>query len=373
MPFIAPILAYINTAKRRIKMKNNPVKYIWAIFISGMLASSSVWAASGSCTYLASGAGGTGTSGTGMGGTGMLAKGTGMGGTGMKPGIEIAELKVAGNVIASSGPVEAQSNGRTRLLAKGDSVCVGETIVTQQTGKVQIRMIDDGLIAIRPQSQLKIEKFAFNGTDQDSSLISLFKGASRFVTGRLGKLHPQNDLIHTPYATIGVRGTDHVATVVLPGNSAGYIAGTYDKVNQGITFIRTDKGEIDILPSQVGMAANMADAPALLNSIPEFYREGGAAKEKGEVSEQGKAGESASDRKVNESVREHAGNGTEVSHSSSESGSTPGEIHGNMPEKVNPEFPTAPASHEMTAPELPESPNMPQLPEIPEAPKMPES
>jgi hypothetical protein len=350
-------------------MKNNPVIYIGAILLSGALFTSSVWAASGSCTYAASGTGigGTGISGSGMGGTGMLAKGTGMGGTGMKSAIEIAELKVAGNIISSSGSVEAQSYGRTRLLAKGDSVCVGETIVTQQSGMVQIKMIDDGLIAIRPQTQLKIEKFAYNGTDQDTSLISLLKGASRFVTGKLGKLHPQNDLIHTPYATIGVRGTDHVATVILPGNISGYVTGTYDMVNQGITFIKTDKGEIDILPSQVGMAASMAEAPAMLNGIPEFYRQDGAAQGKGEMPEKGKVGEGGSDGKMNESVREKTGNGTETPRPSSESGSVSGETHGNMPESITPESPEIPDNGGISVPELPESPNVPELPQNPES------
>ena len=278
-------------------MKSNRNIYLQAILLSGALLTSSAWATSGSCTYAASGSGigGTGISGTGMGGTGTIAKGTGIGGTGMKPGIETAELKVAGNVIYSHGPVEAQSNGRTRLLAKGDPVCVGETIVTLQSGMVQIRMVDDGLIAIRPQTQLKIEKFAYNGTDQDASLISLFKGASRFVTGKVGKMYPQNDLIHTPNATIGVRGTDHEAAVILPGSSAGYPSGTYDKVNLGITFIRTDKGEIDIHPNQVGLAADMAKLPTLLNTIPEFYKVGPSMKGGNEQSEHGKTGEGAAE------------------------------------------------------------------------------
>jgi len=275
-------------------MKSNRNIYLRAILLSGALLASSAWAASDSCTYNASGSGigGTGISGTGMGGTGIIAKGTGIGGTGMKPGIEAAELKVAGNVIFSHGPVEAQSNGRTRLLAKGDPVCVGETIVTQQSGMVQIRMVDDGLVAIRPRTQLKIEKFAYNGTDQDASLISLFQGASRFVTGKLGKMHPQNDLIHTPNATIGVRGTDHEAAVILPGGA--YPSGTYDKVNMGITFIRTNKGEIDIHPNQVGLAADMAKLPTLLNTIPEFYKVDPSMGDRNEQSEHGKSGEGSS-------------------------------------------------------------------------------
>lgn len=348
-------------------MKNNPAIHIWAIFLSGVLATSSAWAASGSCNYAASGTGmgGTGISGTGMGGTGMLARGTGMGGTGMKAGSELAELKVAGSIISSSGPVAAQSNGRTRLLAKGDSVCVGETIVTQQSGMAQIRMMDDGLIAIRPQTELKIEKFAFNGTEQDVSLISLFKGASRFVTGKLGKLHPQFDLIQTPNATIGVRGTDHVATVILPGNSAGYPAGTYDKVNQGITFIRTEKGEIDIHPNQVGLAESMNEVPALLNAIPEFYKDDSSLNEKGEQSETERSGAGAADGKMEGSSREQAGKeGGEIPHPAGPESSS-GETHGNAPEIESPESPSVPDTEE--------TPSIQEVPEIPSVPELPES
>ena len=177
-------------------MKSNLNAYLQAILFSSAVLTSSAWAATGSCTYTASGTGGTG-----MGGTGIIAKGTGMGGTGS----ELPGLKLAGRVMFSHGTVEAQSNGRSRVLVKGDPVCVGETIVTAQSGMAQIRMVDDGMIAIRPQTQLKIEKYAYNGTDTDASMISLLKGASRFVTGKLGKLHPQFDLIRTPNATIGVR------------------------------------------------------------------------------------------------------------------------------------------------------------------------
>ena len=284
-------------------MKSNRNIYLQAIILSGALLTSSVWAASGSCTYTASG--------SGIGGTGMIAKGTGMGGTGMKLGSELAELKVAGNVIYSHGTVKAQSNGQSRLLAKGDPVCVGETIVTAQSGMAQIRMVDDAMIAVRPETQMKIDKYAYSGTDSDASLISLLKGASRFITGKLGKLHPQFDLIRTPNATIGVRGTDHEATVILPGNSGGYTSGTYDKVIQGVTFIRTDKGEIDIHPNQVGLAVNMGELPALLNTIPEFYKTDPSMKGRGEQSEHGKTGEGSADRKMEGSSRERNGHPSE--------------------------------------------------------------
>jgi hypothetical protein len=270
-------------------MKSDRNIYLQVVLLAGALLTPSAWAASTSCAYPASATGGTG-----MGGTGMIAKGTGMGGTGMK---------LAGNVIYSHGAVNAQSNGRSRLLAKGDPICVGETIVTSQSGMAQIRMVDDAIIAVRPETQMKIDKYAYNGTNSDASLISLFKGASRFITGKLGKLHPQFDLIKTPNATIGVRGTDHEATVILPGNSGGYQSGTYDKVMQGVTYIKTDSGEIDIHPNQVGLAADITKLPTLLNSIPEFYKTDSSMRGRSEQSDHGKSGDGRSDSGIEGSSR----------------------------------------------------------------------
>lgn len=342
-------------------MRFNRNTYLQAILLLGALVTSfgSVWAASSSCTYTASGSGigGTGISGTGAGGTGIVAKGTGIGGTGIRPGGEMGELQLAGNVIFSRGPVEAQSNGRSRLLAKGDAVCVGETIVTPQSGMVQIRMADDGLIGVRPQTQLKIEKFVYGGTNKDFSLLALLKGSSRFVTGKLGKLYPQNDLVRTPTATIGVRGTDHEATVILPGDSGGYPSGTYDKVNQGITFIRTDKGEIDIHPNQVGLAVDTGEMPILLKDMPDFYNVNPSIKEEGNPSEEGRKEEGLGDRKKVDPSPEHFGNRTE-SANPPETG-TPSSEHPSNP--IGIERPESPAM-----PDFPESPSLPEMQEHPE-------
>ena len=116
------------------------------IVLSGVLVISNgnAWAAANNCTYNKSvmGFDNTGMGGTGMGGTGVIAKGTGIGGTGIKPEVEQGEMQLAGNVTFSQGTVEAQSKGRSRLLAQGGQICVGETIVTSQSGMVSIKMTD---------------------------------------------------------------------------------------------------------------------------------------------------------------------------------------------------------------------------------------
>ena len=334
-------------------MKSDRNTYLQATLLAGALLTSSSWAASGSCTYPASATGGTG-----MGGTGIIAQHTGIGGTGMK---------LAGNVIYSHGTVKAQSNGQSRLLAKGDPVCVGETIVTAESGMAQIRMVDDAMIAVRPETQMEIDKYAYSGTENDASLISLFKGSSRFITGKLGKLHPQFDLIRTPNATIGVRGTDHEATVILPGNSGGYQSGTYDKVIQGVTYIKTDSGEIDIHPNQVGLAADIAKLPTLLNSIPEFYKTDSSMGGRNEQSDHGKSGEGRADRKIEGSSREQIGPRSESGHAKHESRDSYLDLR--SPESRSPL--DMPGSQTLGG--MSETPSMPESNGLPSSSGLPES
>ena len=349
------------------------------IVLSVILASicGSAWAAASTCTYPKSATeiDDTRIGGTGMGGTGAVAKGTGMGGTGVSPEAEPSAIQLAGNVIYSQGIVEAKSYGRSRLLAKGDPVCVGETIVTSQSGKLQIKMTDDGLVAVRPGSQLKIEQYAYSGTANDTSVFALISGASRFVTGKIGKRNPQNDLIRTQTATIGVRGTDHEATVILAGDGRGYPSGTYDKVSTGVTFIRTEMGEIDIHPNQVGLAADIREMPILLRDIPDFYNTAPSMKEEGGLSEAENREESLADNKREGSSPEQSGKEIGFDHPT-EVGTSSGEHSGNRIDLEHPQFqnrPELPESHVLPElPHLPESPTHPELPELPNITEMPE-
>ena len=199
--------------------------------------------------------------GTGMGGTGIVAEGTGMGGTGI----------VAGKVMFSHGNVVALNNGSSRLLAKGDPVCVGDTIQSAAAASAQLVMIDKEMIAVRPETKLRIDSYSYREKSDDNIALALLDGAARIISGKIGKHYPQNDLINTPNSTIGIRGTDHEAAVILPGQNAAFPAGTYDKVNSGVTFIKTDKGSIDIRPNQVGFSASQAKIPQILQTMPTFY------------------------------------------------------------------------------------------------------
>ncbi|MFZ5523087.1 MAG: FecR domain-containing protein [Pseudomonadota bacterium] len=346
-------------------------KFVLLAFLASGCGSAT--AASSACVYLkpATEIDDARTGGAGMGGTGTVSKGTGIGGTGVSPETEPDAIRLAGNVTYSQGLAEAKSYGRSRLLAQGDPVCVGETIVTSQTGKLQIKMTDDGLVALRPGTQMKIEKYVYSGTSEDISVFALLNGATRFVTGNIGKSNPQNDLIRTQTATIGVRGTDHEAMVILPGDSK-YPSGTYDKVNTGVTFIRTERGEIDIHPNQVGLAAAIGEMPTLLKDIPDFYSFGSSMQEQGNPPEAGHKEEGSAENIREGSTPEQSGKEIEFDHPT-EVGTSSGEHSGNRIDMDHTEShsrPELPESHAL--PELPESLEIPELPESPGIPELPE-
>src|SRR5436853_7937092 len=78
--------------------------------------------------------------------------------------------------------------------------------------------------------------------------------------------------VRTPTVTIGVRGTDHEPFHIPAGSPLGE-PGTYDKVNQGGTYMQTAQGRVDVAPGRAGFAhLGRAERPRVLESIPAHFR-----------------------------------------------------------------------------------------------------
>lgn len=192
---------------------------------------------------------------------------------------QTADAAVAGRFQFVSGEVKVISaEGKERIAHKGDEVSQGDTITSSSSASAQVKMADDGLIIVRPDTKLRITIFQYNGKTDGSerSLISLVQGGFRAITGMIGHFNQENYKIETPTATIGIRGTDH-EPMFIPNPVAGKVAlaepGTYDKVNSGAAVLSTSKGLVVINPNQAGFVPNVANAaPTVLANIPAFYK-----------------------------------------------------------------------------------------------------
>lgn len=124
-------------------------------------------------------------------------------------GLAQAQGADAGKVLMSLGDVKVTRGGKTIPLKKGDAVQAGDVIVTGVTSNAQVRMSDGAIMAIRAQTEFKINEYVFNGKADGSekASLSLVKGGVRAVTGVIGRENKDNFKVDAVVATIGVRGT----------------------------------------------------------------------------------------------------------------------------------------------------------------------
>ena len=189
-----------------------------------------------------------------------------------------AAFSAAGNVQFVIGDVKLVNRaGQATALKKGAEVNEGDRIVTGDGASAQIKMVDGGFIAVRPNTDMGFDTYRYNGKEDgtENALVSLLHGGFRTITGIIGRTNKQNYTVKTETSTIGIRGTDHEPMVILappPGRVAIAPPGTYDKVNVGVAFIRNESGTVDIQRNQVGYVPDAKAAPRILPGIPSFYK-----------------------------------------------------------------------------------------------------
>lgn len=181
---------------------------------------------------------------------------------------QLAAADIAGKAYFVHGDVRVvNARGQSHPLRKGLLVDSGDTIATGQDGSAQIGMLDGGVIAVRPDSAVKIDQFVYHGKldGKEKSFISVLRGGLRAITGLIGGEHQPNYQFKTFTATLGVRGTDHEIYVVAPGSpqAAHVPPGTYNKVNTGSTYLSDAGGSLDIHPNQMGFADASGNMPQL--------------------------------------------------------------------------------------------------------------
>lgn len=171
--------------------------------------------------------------------------------------------------VAGSATVTG-ADGSSASINNGMKIYELDTIKTGADGEVHIVTEDGALLALRPNSEFRIDAYKAQGGSDDKSFLSLVVGGLRSITGWIGGTNHDAYRISTPTATIGVRGTDHEVTVVAPGGSDA--AGTYETVNDGSTVMKTPQGEVVNTPGKFAFAPRGGrGAPSFLQHAPRFW------------------------------------------------------------------------------------------------------
>lgn len=179
----------------------------------------------------------------------------------------------AGKAIMVIGKVHiVKPDGNLQRLRRGVDVNSGETVKTFSNGQAQIRLADGAIISVRPSSEFKLKNFRYAEDEKtDKAVFELVKGGMRAVSGRIGKLNRSNVRYRTPVATLGIRGTDFVAS--LCGQECRHNGraspGLYSGVVNGSIAVTNQNGSIELRAGQFGYSASQQDAPVRVDSLPD--------------------------------------------------------------------------------------------------------
>ncbi len=156
--------------------------------------------------------------------------------------------QVAGKVLLAVGDVAAMRGAdRVRLVA-GAAVNVGDTVVTGAQSHAQLRFADDALVALKPDSEFRIERFNFTGVSDggEVAVFRLLKGGFRTLTGQIGKLNRDQYQLLTTQATIGIRGTHYQVQICAVGQCTNdgepARSGMYGGVYEGRVAVSNPQG-----------------------------------------------------------------------------------------------------------------------------------
>jgi hypothetical protein len=124
-------------------------------------------------------------------------------GLGLSAGAALADPP--GKALAVDQDARAQTQAEIKQLTVGADIFIGDRVITDSRGLVQIRFADSTRLVVGPNSALLIEDYLLRDNGSGGKLaINALSGTFRFVTGGAPK---DRYLIETPTGTIGVRGT----------------------------------------------------------------------------------------------------------------------------------------------------------------------
>ena len=175
-----------------------------------------------------------------------------------------AEKSSVGVISASIGEVYNQDG---KKLSTGDKIYFGDSIIVKSNSNSQIMLLDETVMTVGSNSEIKIDEFVYDKKSQNGKILSTIKsGSMKVLTGGVSEKNPANLEIKVPAGTIGSRGTEFQATVdngqskILligpgPNNTAGLRPGSIQVsnalgsvlVNQPFSFTQ--------------MSANVAPSP----------------------------------------------------------------------------------------------------------------
>lgn len=191
-----------------------------------------------------------------------------------------AQPQPAGKVLMAVGTVSLVRNGKETPAPRDTVVLAGDLLRTGASSNAQLRLEDGAIIALRPNSDFKVNAFNYSGKADgtESASLSLLKGGARAVTGVIGRTNRDNLKVDAVVATIGIRGTGFNIVLCDAACQASYPSakgGLYAGVFEGRIAVDNEAGSaVELGHNQFLYVADAHSAPARLLTPPALLKDG---------------------------------------------------------------------------------------------------
>ena len=122
-----------------------------------------------------------------------------------------ASSAAAGIAKIVTGDVRVVDTQGERPLKSGDAVFENTRLVAAKQSSASVVLRDGTTLVLSENSQFNVEKFTFDATTQNGSiLVNLLQGSMRMLTGLIAKINPEAIQVKTKTISVGIRGTDFI-------------------------------------------------------------------------------------------------------------------------------------------------------------------
>jgi hypothetical protein len=181
------------------------------------------------------------------------------------------------------GTVTVESGGQRVQATRGLKVNPGDLVVTGANGLAQLTMVDNARLALRTNSQLRVERYARSASDTEGAVLSLVRGTLRTFTSLLSSASRDRYQMKTRVATVGIRGSGNIlqhSDDGVPTTVNHTIEGSHDvRSNEGNfpSIITTPNDTIRVVQGRA--PERIPTPPGLIESVTGY---GGGAEEESE-------------------------------------------------------------------------------------------
>ena len=128
-----------------------------------------------------------------------------------------SSLTAGGRIYVVQGEVfVALDKNRVHRVTDNEAIVSNTQISTGANSAALLKFADGQVVTLQSNSAFQVREYRYDDKKIENSNIvfTMFKGGLRFITGLIGQRNKQSFRLATPNATIGIRGTDFMVTIV---------------------------------------------------------------------------------------------------------------------------------------------------------------